>query len=199
MRAPRVGQTSGTDDVDLYLPKIAKIRHNTPALRWYPALDMENSYDIDDSSPKISVYNTAPLDPKYRGTIVITMEHEIQMDLDNFVEFFEPDVVEEGDKGSETSRNLLDNRKNGLSEGLLFLLKNHHASRMSWGHFLIPGILHCALFVSLIASRKVRDTLFQNNDHLKKKFRTVVCKHWLSGTCMKGDGCEFLHKMEKNV
>ncbi|CAM9661430.1 unnamed protein product, partial [Sphacelaria rigidula] len=29
------------------------------------------------------------------------------------------------------------------------------------------------------------------------RFRTQVCRHWLRGLCMKGDSCEFLHKMDR--
>ena len=29
---------------------------------------------------------------------------------------------------------------------------------------------------------------------LEEKFRTVVCRHWLRGLCMKGEQCEFLHQ-----
>lgn len=31
--------------------------------------------------------------------------------------------------------------------------------------------------------------------HLQRKFRTVVCRHWMRGECHKGDNCEFLHKL----
>ena len=31
---------------------------------------------------------------------------------------------------------------------------------------------------------------------LEEKFRTVVCRHWLRGLCMKGEQCEFLHQYD---
>lgn len=31
---------------------------------------------------------------------------------------------------------------------------------------------------------------------LEEKFRTVVCRHWLRGLCMKGESCEFLHQYD---
>lgn len=31
---------------------------------------------------------------------------------------------------------------------------------------------------------------------LEEKFRTVVCRHWLRGLCMKGESCEFLHQFD---
>eukprot|EP00631_Chrysoreinhardia_giraudii_P000616 CAMPEP_0197422640 /NCGR_PEP_ID=MMETSP1170-20131217/17296_1 /TAXON_ID=54406 /ORGANISM="Sarcinochrysis sp, Strain CCMP770" /LENGTH=229 /DNA_ID=CAMNT_0042949991 /DNA_START=29 /DNA_END=718 /DNA_ORIENTATION=- len=31
---------------------------------------------------------------------------------------------------------------------------------------------------------------------LEEKFRTVVCRHWLRGLCMKGENCEFLHQYD---
>lgn len=31
---------------------------------------------------------------------------------------------------------------------------------------------------------------------LEEKFRTVVCRHWLKGLCMKGEQCEFLHQYD---
>jgi hypothetical protein len=38
----------------------------------------------------------------------------------------------------------------------------------------------------------------QQPGHLQNKFRTVVCRWWLTGHCMKGDLCEFLHKQDKS-
>ena len=32
---------------------------------------------------------------------------------------------------------------------------------------------------------------------LEEKFRTVVCRHWLRGLCMKGEQCEFLHQYDE--
>ena len=34
--------------------------------------------------------------------------------------------------------------------------------------------------------------------HLQNKFRTVVCRWWLTGACMKGEKCEFLHQVIKD-
>ncbi|KAJ8601772.1 hypothetical protein CTAYLR_006827 [Chrysophaeum taylorii] len=31
---------------------------------------------------------------------------------------------------------------------------------------------------------------------LEEKYRTVVCRHWLRGLCMKGEQCEFLHQYD---
>jgi len=31
---------------------------------------------------------------------------------------------------------------------------------------------------------------------LEEKFRTVVCRHWIRGLCMKGENCEFLHQYD---
>ena len=35
-----------------------------------------------------------------------------------------------------------------------------------------------------------------SHQKLAEKYRTVVCRHWLRGLCMKGDNCEFLHQMD---
>ena len=34
-----------------------------------------------------------------------------------------------------------------------------------------------------------------SHQKLAEKYRTVVCRHWLRGLCMKGDNCEFLHDL----
>ena len=31
---------------------------------------------------------------------------------------------------------------------------------------------------------------------LEEKYRTIVCRHWLRGLCMKGEQCEFLHQYD---
>ena len=31
---------------------------------------------------------------------------------------------------------------------------------------------------------------------LDEKYRTIVCRHWLRGLCMKGESCEFLHQYD---
>lgn len=31
---------------------------------------------------------------------------------------------------------------------------------------------------------------------LNEKYRTVVCRHWIRGLCMKGESCEFLHQYD---
>jgi hypothetical protein len=46
------------------------------------------------------------------------------------------------------------------------------------------------------ASQKLRSAVLPN--HLQGKFRTIVCRHWLTGTCMKGDSCEFLHRKDSD-
>mmetsp|Transcript_17104 Transcript_17104/g.51043 ORF Transcript_17104/g.51043 Transcript_17104/m.51043 type:complete len:207 (-) Transcript_17104:26-646(-) len=35
-----------------------------------------------------------------------------------------------------------------------------------------------------------------SHQKLAEKYRTVVCRHWLRGLCMKGDNCEFLHQFD---
>lgn len=43
-------------------------------------------------------------------------------------------------------------------------------------------------------SQKIRSEVLPQ--HLQGKFRTIVCRHWLNGSCMKGDSCEFLHRKD---
>ena len=44
------------------------------------------------------------------------------------------------------------------------------------------------------ASRAIRDAKLPQ--HMHRNFRTVVCRHWLNGQCMKGATCEFLHQQK---
>ncbi|KAF6166118.1 hypothetical protein GIB67_023828 [Kingdonia uniflora] len=43
----------------------------------------------------------------------------------------------------------------------------------------------------------VSDSVSNNNHFGRNSFRKTVCRHWLRGLCMKGDGCGFLHQYDK--
>ena len=83
------------------------------------------------------------------------------LELDNLLDEFEGDVIEEGDK-SHVAKNVLERRDGTLS-----------SSSQQLRAATQPG-------------------------HLQNKWRTQVCRHWMRGACMKGEKCEFLHKLDES-
>lgn len=53
----------------------------------------------------------------------------------------------------------------------------------------------CVLYLCISTTNNPVDARTQELMKKDRRFKTVVCRHWVKGLCMKLDNCEFLHEL----